>query len=913
MSWISEIKLIKVLGIIFLLTRILPGKAQPLPEGFSDQLSHIHPVAATGIQFDSRGRMYVLEKRGQIRLYVEGQRLPQPLVDIRDEVGNWRDHGLLGFALHPNFEQNGYIYLLYAVDRYHLFNAHEATYRPDSSLEFSASIGRLTRYTADPASDLQTILPESRKVLIGKTASDGFPLIHQSHGVGSLVFGTDGSLMVSCGDGASYTEVDVGQFQDTSTYALQAIEDGILSPEENVGSFRSQLIHSLNGKVLRIDPETGAGLPSNPYFEAEDPNAPASRLWALGLRNPFRMTLHPGSGAHDPNRGDPGTLFVGDVGWYSWEELNVLSQGGQNMGWPLFEGVDRMWPYYSRRTPNFSLPLSQVKDCGDAYFSFQDLIVQKNLGDSPAYSSPCGIETDHMTQLPRFTHLPPVLKWSNKWNENFGAYVPVFNGSEEIEGQLLGSPGSGVRGKPFGGGSSTGGVFYQGSQFPESYHNTYFHADFSGKWIKAIHLNTENALEEVEDFYGLAGEVVSMAYNPVDECLYYLRYPRQIRKICFGREPVPAASISLDTVYGNSPLTVHFSAANSVDPHEEKLIYRWDFGDGTHSHSLAPVHTYTHPLLEPQKFEVTLTIQNEQGERAVADTLIFLNNTPPTVRISSIEDSSYYGMSTSYLLPLEAEVRDAEFANKDLTYVWETFFHHNTHFHPEEPDSQAITQAFITPAGCEDEAYWYRFRLTVTDPDGLSAMDEVVLLPDCGPPPVRFTNVEVRAIQESEIQISWERTEVEENQYFTIERSIDGGITFEVLGSLEEDVSATTAFQFLDSNPLWGYNQYRIKAVNRFGSFVYSPARGLSFPTHLKYSLYPNPTQGEISIDVLIGQGSPTQFHLRELSGRTLFSHTWTPEWGKPVNLDLGVIPPGVYLFEWKNGMGREVGKLLVK
>ena len=54
------------------------------------------------------------------------------LIDISEEVGGWRDHGLLGFALHPNFRQNGYIYLAYTVDHHHLTkfgttNYHAAT------------------------------------------------------------------------------------------------------------------------------------------------------------------------------------------------------------------------------------------------------------------------------------------------------------------------------------------------------------------------------------------------------------------------------------------------------------------------------------------------------------------------------------------------------------------------------------------------------------------------------------------------------------------------------------------------------------------------------------------------------------------------------------------------------------------
>ncbi|MEM6630278.1 MAG: PQQ-dependent sugar dehydrogenase [Bacteroidota bacterium] len=915
MITISKIGYLKIWWIFILLWKSFWMSSQSLPEGFIDQMVQLHPTAATGISFDDRGRMYVMEKRGQISLYQEGRRLPDPFVDLREEVGNWRDHGLLGFALHPNFENNGYIYLLYAVDRYHLLHATDPNYQPDSSKAFCASIGRLTRYTADPATDFQTVLPDSRKVLIGNSVVDGFPLVHQSHGVGSIVFGTDGTLMVSCGDGASYTEVDIGQNQDTSTYALQALDDGILTAEENVGAFRAQLLHSLNGKVLRIDPETGAGIPSNPFYDESQPYSPASRVWALGLRNPFRMALLPESGVHDPQQGDPGTLFIGDVGWYNWEELNILTQGGQNMGWPLFEGVDRMWPYYSRRTPNFTLPLGNIQNCGDAYFSYQDLILQQTRDRSSFYSAPCGIATEHMTQLPRFTHLPPALKWSNKWNENFGSYVPGFNDLGELEGKQIGSPQSTVKGKPFGGGSSTGGAFYAGRQFPDAYHDTYFHADFSGKWIKALHLNAAGELEEVEDFYGLAGEVVSMAYNPTDECLYYLRYPRQIRKICFGSEPVPIAKISVDTIYGNSPLKVQFSAENSLDPTDGKLLYRWDFGDGAHSHSSSPTHVYTSSLSGPQRYTATLTIQNELGERASTDTSIFLNNTPPMVRISSIEDSSFYGMSAAYYLPLEAEVEDREYANSELTYVWETFFHHNSHYHPEEPDSQATTQAFITPAGCEDEAYWYRFRLTVMDPDGLSSEDEVVLFPDCGPPPVQFTSVDVQALRENKVQLSWKRTDAVSNEYFEVERSVDGGKTYEVLGMLSDtnpSEQRIASFTFLDATPLWGFNQYRIKAVNRFGTFVYSPVRGITFPKSLTYSLYPNPSKGEISLDVLVGQGLRTQFRLIDLTGRTIYTHSWIPEWGKPQTLNLRLVSPGLYMYEWENTVEKGGGKLLI-
>ena len=91
------------------------------------------------------------------------------------------------------------------------------------------------------------------------------------------MFGEDGTLLVSAGEGASAQAADIGGLQ-TGRSAPQALADGIIRPKENVGAFRAQLVDSLNGKVLRIDPATGNGLPSNPYYDAANPRAPRSRV-----------------------------------------------------------------------------------------------------------------------------------------------------------------------------------------------------------------------------------------------------------------------------------------------------------------------------------------------------------------------------------------------------------------------------------------------------------------------------------------------------------------------------------------------------------------------------------------------------------------------------------------------------------
>ena len=76
---------------------------------------------------------------------------------------------------------------------------------------------------------------------------------------------------------------------------------------------------------MRIDPTTGLGLPDNPYWDG-DANSNRSRVWHLGLRNPFRFTFD-----------SSGDLWIGDVGAGEWEEINS-GPGGSDFGWPCYEG-----------------------------------------------------------------------------------------------------------------------------------------------------------------------------------------------------------------------------------------------------------------------------------------------------------------------------------------------------------------------------------------------------------------------------------------------------------------------------------------------------------------------------------------------------------------------------------------------
>ncbi len=78
---------------------------------------------------------------------------------------------------------------------------------------------------------------------------------------------------------------------------------------------RVQDLNNLSGKILRVDPATGRGVSSNPFFDGNlDSNR--SKVWQYGFRNPFRMSFQPNSSR----------LFIGDVGWTQWEEINSGAQ-----------------------------------------------------------------------------------------------------------------------------------------------------------------------------------------------------------------------------------------------------------------------------------------------------------------------------------------------------------------------------------------------------------------------------------------------------------------------------------------------------------------------------------------------------------------------------------------------------------
>ncbi|MBK8268097.1 MAG: PQQ-dependent sugar dehydrogenase [Planctomycetes bacterium] len=535
---------------------------------------------AVGIAFAPDGRMFVWEKSGVVWNVENGVKSVQPLIDVSEEVGNWGDYGMLGFAIDPDFYSNGYIYLMYVVDYHHLVYYGTPNYDPQDDWFNRDTIGRITRYTCNIADGYRSVAPGSRLVLVGESINTGIPICHSSHGVGTLLFGEDGTLLASCGDGASYGSVDVGGPTDGSSNT--ALVDGIIQSKEDVGAYRSQLVDSLNGKVLRLNPANGDGLVSNPYYDANAPRAARSRVWAVGLRNPYRMTLRPGTGNSDPGQGDPGTLYISDVGWQTWEELNICRGPSENFGWPAFEGMFQYWSYIDESPFNLDAPnpLYGSPQCNEPYFRFRDLIIQDTLDPSATFPNPCDAGQEVPTTLHRFIHRRPAIDWQHIDAKSRAAgYV----GNDAVAFDI-GEPGSPVAGPQFSGETAIAGVWYSGSNFTPEFQDSLFFSDYSSRWIRCMSADANDNPVEVKDFAPIdAGSIVAMSMDPATGSLYYINYDdgSTIHRVTRVDNLPPVAIATATPSYGPAPLTVQLTGSGSSDPESQTLTFEWDFGDGT--------------------------------------------------------------------------------------------------------------------------------------------------------------------------------------------------------------------------------------------------------------------------------------------------------------------------------------------
>ncbi len=199
--------------------------------------------------------------------------------------------------------------------------------------------GRLVRLTAEEGTDhaVEEGGVPKEHVLIKEDWCQEF----SSHSIGDLQFDSSGALYASGGDGASFYNADYGQFGWPQNNECGDPPSGVGGLEEpptaEGGALRAQDARTpgdptdLNGSIVRVDPDTGEGLPGNPMHASLDPNM--RRIVGYGFRNPFRFTI-------DPTTNE---LYVDNVGWNEYEEMDrfpTVPSQAYNSGWPCWEGPE---------------------------------------------------------------------------------------------------------------------------------------------------------------------------------------------------------------------------------------------------------------------------------------------------------------------------------------------------------------------------------------------------------------------------------------------------------------------------------------------------------------------------------------------------------------------------------------------
>lgn len=220
----------------------------------------------------------IADQDGKIyHVFLDNSGQPTLWGNVSSLVTDSGEQGLLSLAFSPNYQQDCRVYLYYT--------------------EGSPSPSDLARFTATPEGGLNF---GSKEILLQVEQP------YANHNGGHIVFGNDGDLYLSLGDGGS----------------------------ENDPDHEGQNMATDLSKIIRIDVsgQTGYSVPPDNPFVGQSGVKP--EIYALGFRNPFRTSVDPVTGG----------LWVGDVGQDTWEEVDRVVKGG-NYGWSCYEGFVQFLNY----------------------------------------------------------------------------------------------------------------------------------------------------------------------------------------------------------------------------------------------------------------------------------------------------------------------------------------------------------------------------------------------------------------------------------------------------------------------------------------------------------------------------------------------------------------------------------------
>ncbi|QDB78449.1 TIM barrel protein [Georgenia wutianyii] len=602
-----------------------------------------------------------------------------------DVYANSED-GLQGVALDPDFENNNWVYLVYAP-RVMSGTSADGTPYPETTPAGNApntlpagadpetywdqwlGYNVLSRFQWDE--ETGTLDLASEQEIIKVDAQRG----QCCHVGADIAFDADGNLYLSTGDNTPAGTPGANGY--TPINNAPGMNPGF-DARRGAGN-----TNDLRGAILRIDvldeiapdAEPGPGatytIPEGNLFddEAYDPDLVREEIYVMGLRNPFRIDFDIETGAlvwgdYGPDAG-AAQADRGPMGYVEWQ----LTTEPMNGGWPYCHGPNEGGAYnewdYATGTPG------EFFDCA-------------------------GGPENNSTWNTGLTQLPPVTEPQVYYGDNVGDQPwDEFVEFRTATGQA-----------PMGGPIYRFDQYDSETKFPEYWDGKPLMAEFSQDYVAAItmdELSSDGVVTAVENFLPnlhletvnqpIWDNVMDMEFGP-DGSLYVLEYGdgffRQnpdaglyrVNYVGDGNKTPQAAFTATPVSGSDAPLEVVFDASASRDPEGAELTYTWDLdGDGQYDDATGVNPTFTYA--ERGVYNAALRATDPEGKAGIAIRQISVGNTAPEISLS-VPDGAVFNWGDA--VPVSVTVTDAEdgtdFVCNDVR--WTFGLGHNEHAHPEQ-------------------------------------------------------------------------------------------------------------------------------------------------------------------------------------------------------------------------------------
>ncbi|MEO3814203.1 ThuA domain-containing protein [Sphaerisporangium sp. B11E5] len=607
------------------------------------------------------GRIFYIDRLGDVKIV---KTTGGTVTAGRLSVFTANESGLLGMALDPAFDTNKWIYLYYSPT--------------------GENVDRLSRFTVNG----DTLDMASEKKILDVPVQRA-ECCH--HGGGMVMDHKTGDLWLATGDNTNpfasngYTPID--ERQGRSAWDAQRTSGNT---------------NDLSGKLLRIHPEADGTytVPSGNLFPpGTDKTRP--EIYAMGLRNPFRMGLDPKTGYplvadYGPDAGSA-SATRGPENTVEW---NLMSKPG-NYGWPYCVGNNTPYIDY-----DFATSAS-----GSAF----------NCA-APVNNSP---NNTGLTNPPAMTRAT-VWYHYNTDAQNF----PELNGGAPMAGPVYRYDAdlqSAVKWPAYWDGKAIMGEWNTNKMFSFQVNEDTTSLVKINQVLKSLSFKRpmdlkfgpDGALYLIEWGSGFGGD-------NADSGIYRIDYIK-------GTRP-PVARASADKTDGPVPLSVQFSSQGSQDPDGKALTYAWDFDDNGTVDSTDP--NPSHVFTDAGNYNVVLKITNTDGVTATASVPIVAGNTRPTVTLLPPPDGGFFEFGDQ--VKYKIAVTDPEDSTIDCAKVKiQAFLGHDSHGHPldEHQGCEGVLQTLTDSGHGTDDNLFYILEATYADGGGaggarsLTGRGQVILQP----------------------------------------------------------------------------------------------------------------------------------------------------------------------------------------